>query len=671
MVFGKKALRILARTVSMDGGPSRRDVRVTVFSCLLAASASACSGRGSLSGMTTDAAATSTGGAAPATGSGGAPGHGGSGQAGRAGNEPDAGQVDAGSGGSGADAGQQPDTGAMGTCVPLGPIPRRLWRLSTGQWGNAVQSLLGLPAAPVLQSTGGEPSFGLRDDASLGVDPSMLFDIYTLLDSATAQIDPTIATTIAPCASTTTDGQTTCATAFVKAFATLAYRRPVSADEVSDLMTVYQAGATTSYQAGIELVMKAVLASPSFLFRTELGPATLTADAQGKFPDTTLTPYEVAAQLSFTLLGNLPDAPLLAAAADGSLATPTVIREQIDRLLASPAAQAHLTDVVLDWLGVDLLPAKTKDLSLLTAVAAMPSSQDISAIEGDLWASARRFVGSILWTGSGKLDDLLTSQTVYLNGRLAKLYPDAMLGQAPPDDTAFVPGTWPATEGRSGFLTLPSYLWAASDPARASLVKRGKGIHDDVVCQDPVGAPIDLSEQGALNVLSCKSPDGTQKLSACDSEVLQSDARVAYQPCQGCHAQLDPYARVLQNFGPIGNYRTVDDAGRPIDPVATFVATQPPFPVMGVPNGVSVPGSPLAPRMVSGAQGLAAALLTTGVFDGCAAQRMLGAAIGSRIYRYDTCELGPIRAASDGTIRSLFINLLSPDFMRARAGGPQ
>ena len=653
-----------------------RVIRVALVGCL-AASAAACSGGGSASGVRTDAASATGGG--PAPGSGGVPGQGGSGAAGRPGDHADAGQQpEAGTGGSGGDAGQQTDAGAggagggdaNGTCTPIGAIPRRLWRLSGDQWGSAVQSLLGLPSAPVLLSRGDEAAFGLWDDASLLVDGPMLLDMYNLADLATAQIDPTI-TTLAPCTATSADGQTACATTFVPAFASLAYRRPVTADEVSDLMTVYQAGATTSYAAGIELVMKAILASPSFVFRTELGPTTLTADAQGNFPDTTLTPYEIASQLSFTLLGNLPDAPLMAAAADGSLATTAVIKDQINRLLASPAVQAHLTDVVLTWLGVELLRDKPKDPALLSAVSPMASSQDMSAIEDDLWTSAQKFVSSILWSGSGKIDDLLTSQTVYLNSRLAKLYPDATLGQVPADDTTFVAGTWPAAEGRGGLLTQPSYLWAASDPALTSIVKRGKGIHDDVVCQDLVGAPIDLSTPEAVNVLACKSPDGTQTHSTCDSEILRSDARLAYQPCRVCHEQIDPYARALQNFGPIGNYRTTDEAGRTIDPAATFVATQPAVPFPGMAGGISAPGSPLAPRTVAGAQGLTAALIATGVFRGCAAQRMLGTATGKWIQTYDTCELGPIRAASDGTLRSLFLDLLSPDFMRARAGGPQ
>ena len=70
----------------------------------------------------------------------------------------------------------------------------------------------------------------------------MLYDIYNLPGAATDQIDPMVATTIAPCAGTTAEAQTSCATTFVQAFAAQAYRRPITDDELSDLMTVYQEG---------------------------------------------------------------------------------------------------------------------------------------------------------------------------------------------------------------------------------------------------------------------------------------------------------------------------------------------------------------------------------------------------------------------------------------------
>jgi hypothetical protein len=569
-----------------------------------------------------------------------------------------------GGGAGGTDAG--PPSGAGGgttACKPLGAIPRRLWRLSAEQWGNAVQSLLNLPSPPALISRGGEATYAFFSDATLGVDDSMLYAIYNVLDGATTQIDPMVGTTIASCIGTTPEAQTACATAFVQSFAAQAYRRPITADELVDLMTVFQDGVADGYSAGIELVMKAVLASPSFLFRTELGPTTLTADANGNYPDTTLTPYEIASQLSFTLLGNLPDAALTAAAADGSLATKAGIAAQVDRLMGVPAAQAYLTDTVLRWFGIELVFAKTKD-------AALVSEQDWPAVQSDLWTSAQQFVSSVLWSGSGKIDDLLTSPTVYVNQRLAKLYPDAIPAATPPSDGTFVAATWPASEGRSGLLTQPSYLWAQSDPTATSIVKRGKAIHDNFVCQDPVGSPVDLSAPDAVNVINCKSPDGKQ-MSTCDSEILKSDARIAYQPCEACHTQIDPYARVLQNFGAIGNYRMLDEAGRAIDPVATFVPTGPPVLIPGEPDGLTVPGSPLAPRMVTGAQGLASALIATRVLDGCAVQQFVGAATGTGIWKYDTCELAPIRSANDGTIKSLLTNILLADFLRARAGGPK
>jgi hypothetical protein len=629
----------------------------------------ACQGSGSLGPSGVAGAGGQTDPATAGSGGSGNAGSGGSGNAsGSAGR-------DAGSGGSGnagrGDAGTSLDAGGGTTgCTPLGVIPRRLWRLSAEQWGNAVQSLLNLPSAPVLMSRGGEPPYPSLSDSSLGVDAPMLFDVYTLAGSATSQIDPMVATTVAPCTGTTAEAQTGCAMSFVQAFASRAYRRPVTDDELADLMAVYQDGATDGYNAGVELAIKAIVASPSFLFRTELGPPTL-AGAAGNYPDTTLTPDEVASQLSFTLLGTIPDAPLNAAAADGSLATRDGIAAQVNRLLALPAAQAYLTDTVLKWLGLGVMFEKTKDAALLSALSSTGSAPDVSAIENDLWTSAQMFVSSILWTGSGKVDDLFTSQTVYVNQRLATLYPDAIVAVAPSSDTTFMPGSWPASQGRSGMLTQPSYLWALSDPSVNSLVKRGKAIHDDVVCQDLLGSPVDLSTTEATNVINCKSPDGAQTLSTCDSEVLKSDARVAYQPCRVCHEQIDPYARVLQSFGPIGNYRTLDEAGRPIDPVATFFSTEPPVFVAGLPTPLVAPGSPLAPRTVTGAQDLASALISTGVLDGCAVQRLVSAATGSGVWTYDTCELGPIRAANDGTIKSLLVNVLVADFMRARAGGPK
>jgi hypothetical protein len=536
-------------------------------------------------------------------------------------------------------------------CTPLGALPRRVWRLSVEQWGAAVKDLLGLPATPALNSRGGEAPFAFFSDVSLRVDADMQFGLFQASQDILTQIDAKVTTTLAPCAGTAAADQTACASSFAQKFGQRALRRPLDPSELTNLMAVYTDGAAQDYKTGIELIIQSLIISPSFVYRTELGPATLAADASGKFPDTTLTPYEVASQLGFTLLGSLPDDGLLTAAANGQLATAADIQTQIDRLLALPQVQGNLTKIMLGWFNISQMFSKPKDTSLL---AALPTTdQDQTAIETDLQSSTQAFVDAILWKGSGKINDLMTSQKVFVNQRLATLYPGLSYDVgAPTSNTTFVAATWPASQGRSGMLTQPSYLWSASDPALNSIVKRGKQIHDDVVCQDPLGAPVDLSTPQARSVIACKSPDGTQTLSTCDSEILQSDARMTFQPCKTCHSQMDPYSRVLQNFGPIGNYRSLDEAGRVIDASVTFV-----------------PSSPLAPQTLTGVQAFAQALVSSGVIGACSVQKMASYVIGSTIQRFNTCEIDPLRSQTDGTVKSLFSKLLLADFVRARAGG--
>jgi len=112
---------------------------------------------------------------------------------------------------------------------------------------------------------------------------------------------------------------------------------------------------------------------------------------------------------------------------------------------------------------------------------------------------------------------------------------------------------------------------------------------------------------------------------------------------------------VLQNFGPVGNYRTADEAGRPIDTTVTFAGS-----------------SPLAPQTIMGSRALAEALVSSGHIGGCAAQKMSSYLIGTMIQSYDTCEVQAIRSQferSDGTLASLFRTVVLADFARARTGG--
>ena len=532
--------------------------------------------------------------------------------------------------------------GAPGTtpdCTVLPAIPRRVWRLSSQQFANATRDLLGLSAAPTLieTTTDGSSAYAFINGADLTVQSGYLYGgLYQTAENIITQIAPRIAT-IAACNSG--EAPTACATRFAQTFGAKVFRRPLETTEVTNLMKVYTQGATQNFNAGISLMIEALILSPSFIYRTELGPSTLTADSSGKFPDTTLTAYEVATQLGFLFLNSTPDAPLLAAAADGSLGRADGITTQVNRLLALPETKASLTNVVVNWFNVGQLVDKAnKDTALLSALAV--ADQNETVLVGDLLTSAQMFVNDVLFANPGRVTDLLASPKVFVNQRLATLYGLPFTGAG----TAFAPATWPTTQPRAGILTQPAFLWALSDSSLTSIVKRGKFIHDDVVCQDPLPPPIDLTTPTAQAIIAMG-----------DSEVTKSDARMnPTVVCSACHSQMDPYSRVLQNFGPIGNYRTVDEASRPINPTVNFTV------------------GPLAPMMLTGAPQLAQALVGTKVLAGCAVQKMSSYALGTMIRVYDTCEVEALRVQfdqSDGTMSSLFSQVALANFVRARSGG--
>jgi len=547
--------------------------------------------------------------------------------------------------------------GATGAaCTSLSPLQRRLWRLSVEQYQTAVKDLLKLPKAPLLSNRGGEAQWAFFSDVSLGVDDTFEFALYQVVEG----LLPSIPASVTAC--NTGEAPTACATRIAKDLGGRAFRRPLTDEEVSALVTntaqaasggnaalaaapFVSAGADT--QTGIKLMIEAILLSPSFIYRTELGPTTLTPDASGNYPATALTPYEVATQLAFTFLGSIPDQALETAAADpgpNGLGSTSGISAQVDRLLKLPAVQQNLTTIVLGWFNVGQLFQKTHDTSFLASLPAA-DQMDQTGVQSDLYSSAQQLVSDVLWTKSGKVTDLLATPKGYFNSRLATLFPGVTFPNgAPTSATTFVVGTWPDSQNRVGLLTDPSYFWAQSDPAANSIVKRGKAIHDDILCADPLPPPVDLSTPSAQAVIAMG-----------DSEVTKSDARLATQPCQACHQQMDPYSRVMQHFGPIGNYRDMDEAGRAIDTSVTFAA-----------------GTPLASQQIAGPKELAQSLIASGHISGCAVQKMTSYLIGTMIQKYDTCEVDTIRSAfekTDGTLASLFRTVIVADFVRARAGG--
>src|SRR5262249_10717211 len=147
-------------------------------------------------------------------------------------------------------------------------------------------------------------------------------------------------------------GESTCARQITENLAHRAFRRPVTADELTRLMQFYegQRKGGRSFDQGIEQVVAAILASPNFLYRGISGT-----------PDLALTDLELASRLSFFLWNTGPDQELLSLAESRGLTKPGVIEKQMRRMLADPKASSLVTNFAMKWLNLDSLDSVKPD----------------------------------------------------------------------------------------------------------------------------------------------------------------------------------------------------------------------------------------------------------------------------------------------------------------------
>ena len=143
-----------------------------------------------------------------------------------------------------------------------------------------------------------------------------------------------------------------CAKQIAENLAHRAYRRPVTADDISRLMNFYNEGRLDkgTFDQGITEVVAAVLASPDFLFRSIPTPKGVSKNSE--FP---LTDLELASRLSFFIWNTGPDAELLKLAETHQLSKPGALDAQVKRMMADPRPKSLVTSFAMKWLNLNSL----------------------------------------------------------------------------------------------------------------------------------------------------------------------------------------------------------------------------------------------------------------------------------------------------------------------------
>jgi hypothetical protein len=333
--------------------------------------------------------------------------------------------------------------------------------------------------------------------------------------------------------------QPACGRTIIATLAKRAYRRPVSADDVNELMQYVDEGAKEGgFEGGIRSGITGLLASPFFLYRGEHVP-------NGLRPGETyaISDLELASNVSFFLWNSIPDDELLQSAIDGKLHEPSMLDRQVRRMLADSRSITLASNFVPQWLDMKRLDEIVPDQ------AVFPYASGRSDPREDFRTELTLFSDSI-FREDRSVVDLLRAKHTYLNERVALQYG---ITDVKGDHFQRVELQQSA---RWGLLGKGAVLMAAAYPNRTSPVLRGKFILEHIE-----GVPPAIPPQG-VPTLDEKDIGTTKALTMRD---MMAKHR-ANPTCASCHAVMDPLGLALENFDATGRWRDRDRyAGVPID----------------------------------------------------------------------------------------------------------
>ncbi len=493
------------------------------------------------------------------------------------------------------------ETGETVDCSTLQRPPTPLRRLTRFEYNNTVRDLLGTTLTPANSFPADEVSDGFSNNAVLLTISSLHAEKYMEAAEELATEALTRLPSLLPC-DPATSGEAACAEAFASNFGRRAFRRALEPEDLAVLMEAYALG--SSFENGIEVMLRTILQSPHFLFRVEF-----TGVSRPLAEMVRLSGFETATRLSYLIWSSGPDDDLLDAAERGELSSAAQVADRARTMLGDPRARRAASEFYEQWLELNRLASVSKD------PVAFPLWSEL--LRDAMRTEARAYIESVLFERGGTLAELLTLPLGLPTGPLAQLYGVA----ESPTLTELSP-----TE-RAGILTLPAYLSVQAHPDQTAPVLRGKFVRSKLLCTDVPPPPdnVDLS-----------APDIADGATARE----RFSAHATEPSCASCHRLMDPLGFAFESYDAIGAYRTTD-RGRTLDLSGEFVATR------------AIDGA------FADAHEMIATLAGADEVENCVTRQWFKYAMGRPEEDGDACSLSPLQEAFDGGGGSLVELLVS------------
>ena len=392
-----------------------------------------------------------------------------------------------------------------------------------------------------------------------------------------------------------------CVSSFIESFGLRAWRRPLSGEEIDQLLELYRVGVAGAkedmvapqahilgpidpIQDGLSLVINALLQSPNFLYRVERGAEVMTSyqgqsdREEGEVKE--LTQFELASRLSYLLWRDMPDDELFDAALRGQLATEEGLMQEAERMLLDPKSSEGLWSFFEQWLAIDEVQEIDKDPSIF------PTYQ--KSLNELMESEVRLFIEDVVFE-KRDMRKLFSSSQSFMNAPLAAHYARGGEGAEIAPHEVVLSEEWainvdpslseqakrngrdelPSGESftrvmlnptrRSGIMTRGAILSLTTKPNMGDPVHRGLYIRERLLCTPLPPPPPDIV---------VVAPDPDPSLTTREQFAIHS----AEPACEGCHKLVDPLGFGLENFDPLGRFRNLEN-GKEINDRGEIVST--------------------------------------------------------------------------------------------------
>lgn len=315
---------------------------------------------------------------------------------------------------------------------------------------------------------------------------------------------------------------------FLTNFLPRAFRRPVDDTTIDSFLSI----ATTHWESGhhfddgMHLLLRSILISPRFLYRN-LG-------------DGALDNHDLASRLSFFLTQGPPDKTLIDLANRSRLSQDAILKREANRLLPKSASQPMIRSFLGQWL----------DLNLLSELMPDPGFRFSEAELKTAHREAEAFFTEILRQNlplKTFIDPDFNYTTINFAKRNYKYTPDFKTkNDKPPtkkDLAAFRKYPLPPGHKHGGLLGMSAVMLVTANGVDTQPVLRGTWFLENILGRPTPEPPKDVP---AL------TPD--TRGATTPRELLTK--HTSDTNCASCHQRIDPFGFLLENYDPVGRWRT-------------------------------------------------------------------------------------------------------------------